>query len=64
MNHNLIRLFSIAQKEKRNIIGLMSGTSLDGLDIALCAVEGHGMNTKLQLTQFATIAYPPEVKES
>src|SRR5215204_4406542 len=63
MNHNLSRLLSIAQKEQRYIIGLMSGTSLDGLDIALCSISGYGLHTKLQLTQFATVPYPPDVKE-
>src|SRR5829696_4415107 len=63
MNNNLCRLFSIAEKQTRHIIGLMSGTSLDGLDIALCAIEGSGLNTKLSLKQFTTIPYPPDVKE-
>jgi len=63
MNNNLCRLFSIAEKQTRHIIGLMSGTSLDGLDIALCAIEGSGLHTKVNLTQFATVPYPPDVKE-
>src|SRR6186713_1292785 len=63
MNKNLCRLFSIAEKQTRHIVGLMSGTSLDGLDIALCAIEGNGLNTKVNLKQFATIPYSKDVKE-
>lgn len=63
MNSNLQRLFTIAQKPVRRIIGLMSGTSLDGLDIALCAISGSGMDTKVVLEQFETVPYPIEVKE-
>jgi len=57
LNSNLQQLFNIAQKPSRLIIGLMSGTSLDGLDIALCRFSGHGMDTKFELLQFTTTAY-------
>ncbi|WP_343668062.1 anhydro-N-acetylmuramic acid kinase [Chitinophaga sp.] len=63
MNSNLQRLFTIAQKPVRRVIGLMSGTSLDGLDVALCAISGSGMDTKVVLEQFETVPYPPAVKD-
>lgn len=62
MNPNLHHLFSIAQKPERRIIGLMSGTSLDGLDVALCQFEGSGPTTRVRVEQFATVPYPETVK--
>ncbi|MBW1656684.1 anhydro-N-acetylmuramic acid kinase [Flavobacterium quisquiliarum] len=62
MNKNIEALYQIAQKETKRIIGLMSGTSLDGLDIALCEISGSGVNTNVKLTQFETISYSEEIK--
>jgi anhydro-N-acetylmuramic acid kinase len=62
MNKNISALYQIAQKETRKIIGLMSGTSLDGLDIALCEISGSGENTAVKLIQFETIDYSEEIK--
>jgi anhydro-N-acetylmuramic acid kinase len=62
MNANLKLLYKIAQKPSRTIIGLMSGTSLDGLDVALCEISGSGENTTVQLTQFDTVDYSEEIK--
>lgn len=62
LNRNLQHLFNIAQKPERLAIGLMSGTSLDGLDIALCRFSGHGMATKFQLVNFITIPYGDDFK--
>ncbi len=63
MNKNISRLVNIAQKETRLIIGLMSGTSLDGLDIALCEISGSGFYTKLSVQKFITIKYDEEFKK-
>lgn len=57
MNLQVEKLFQIAGKSERLIIGLMSGTSLDGLDIALCRFSGNGQNTKIELLNFETVAY-------
>ncbi|OUJ72717.1 anhydro-N-acetylmuramic acid kinase [Hymenobacter crusticola] len=62
MNPNLHHLFAIAQKPVRSIIGLMSGTSLDGLDVALCHFRGSGTTTQVQVAQFTTVPYTEEVK--
>ncbi|MBE8723493.1 anhydro-N-acetylmuramic acid kinase [Flavobacterium hungaricum] len=62
MNKNINALYQIAQKKSRKIIGLMSGTSLDGLDIALCEISGSGVNTDVKLLQFETIDYSEEIK--
>lgn len=63
MNKNISNLFSIASKPKRVIIGLMSGTSVDGLDIALCVFSGSGINSNIELKKFETIPYNKDFKE-
>lgn len=62
MNKNISTLYKIAQKETRKIIGLMSGTSLDGLDIALCEISGAGENTAVKILEFETITYTEDIK--
>ncbi|WP_134685664.1 anhydro-N-acetylmuramic acid kinase AnmK [Brevibacillus migulae] len=44
------------------IIGLMSGTSLDGIDAALTRIEGSGMETKVELIDFLTLPFSNEIK--
>ena len=63
MNPWLSKLYHIGLKSERNIIGLMSGTSLDGLDIALCGISGSGANTQVRLLHFETIAYTEDIKQ-
>lgn len=62
MNPNIASLYQIANKKERLIIGLMSGTSLDGLDVALCKCVDSGTNTQLSLLAFETIAYSDDFK--
>ncbi len=63
MNQNIERLYKIAQKPARHIIGLMSGTSMDGLDVALVRIEGSGRATKVTLLNFETVDYTEGVKD-
>ncbi|WP_442596219.1 anhydro-N-acetylmuramic acid kinase AnmK [Neobacillus sp. D3-1R] len=43
-------------------VGLMSGTSLDGIDAALVEIENSGAQTKIQLLDFQTNPFSPEIK--
>jgi anhydro-N-acetylmuramic acid kinase len=63
LNQNLQKLFSIAQRDAKIGIGLMSGTSLDGLDIALCRFKGSGLKTEFKLLKFTTIPYKDDFKK-
>jgi anhydro-N-acetylmuramic acid kinase len=63
MNSHIEKLYKIALKPERLIIGLMSGTSFDGLDMALCKIKGSGTGTKIEIIKFETAVYQPEFKE-
>ncbi len=63
MNPHLKRLAQMPDQKDRLILGLMSGTSADGLDMALCRVEEQGLNTKCELIQFESQPYEPEWRD-
>jgi anhydro-N-acetylmuramic acid kinase len=63
MHQNIQKLYDLAKKPSRKVLGLMSGTSLDGLDIALCELTGSGRSTTLNLLEFTTVPYGSALKE-
>ncbi|HUI30889.1 MAG TPA: anhydro-N-acetylmuramic acid kinase [Candidatus Acidoferrales bacterium] len=57
------RLLNLVQKRTRIVIGLMSGTSVDGIDAALVEIDGNGIDTKLHQIDFVTLPFPEGFKE-
>lgn len=45
------------------VIGLSSGTSVDGIDAALVDIRGSGSRCRIQLIAYRTVAYPRGVRE-
>lgn len=57
-------LFTISKKQRKFVIGLMTGTSLNGVDVALVEIEGSGIFTKLNLIGFLEFPFPAGLKNT
>jgi len=44
------------------IAGVLSGTSLDGIDVAVCDVIAHGDGVRARCERFATVPFEPELR--
>jgi len=53
----------LLKKDKKLIIGLMSGTSVDGIDAAIVEITGHGLETAVDLLVFETFPFPSGVPQ-
>jgi len=60
MNPVIQKLLNAANKPSRTIIGLMSGTSMDGLDVAVTKVTGNGKDTSVEVLNFETVPFERE----
>jgi anhydro-N-acetylmuramic acid kinase len=52
----------VATKYSRRIIGLMSGTSLDAIDVAMVRIQKHGLNATVKLEHFREFPYPAKIR--
>lgn len=59
----MIEFYELLKKDKKYVIGLMSGTSVDGIDAAIVEITGHGLETTVNLIAFETFPFPPDVPQ-
>lgn len=52
-------LADLARRDPRLVVGLISGTSADGIDAALVEVSGAGLQARLRLVTGLTVPFPP-----
>jgi len=45
------------------VIGLISGTSVDGIDVALTEIEGEGYDLRVDLLDGCTVPYPDDLRQ-
>lgn len=44
-------------------IGMISGTSLDGIDVAICHIDGHARDAEIEVVAFDMVPYPADVRQ-
>jgi anhydro-N-acetylmuramic acid kinase len=50
-------------QHSRLVVGLISGTSMDGIDAALVRITGPGAQPRVRLLAFAVLPYPPAIRQ-
>ncbi|KXG78435.1 Anhydro-N-acetylmuramic acid kinase [Fervidicola ferrireducens] len=56
------KLYALYKKKRKKVIGLMSGTSADGIDAALVEIEGYGPGSQVELLAFYNFPYDESVR--
>jgi anhydro-N-acetylmuramic acid kinase len=63
MGDRVTALLALRSRPARLVAGLMSGTSADGTDAALCEISGDGATTRTRLLAHLTIPYSRPLRE-
>lgn len=53
----------LLEQDERLVAGLMSGTSLDGIDVVIARLNGHGRELKIEQVAFVTSPYSKEIRQ-
>ena len=56
------KLFELSNKDVKYVVGLMSGTSLDGVDVALVEIKNNWIDTRINLIGFIEYPFPDGLK--
>ena len=56
-------LLALHRRSRRTVVGLMSGTSLDGVDAALVQLDGSGPDLTMDPEAFVHIPYPAALRD-
>lgn len=56
------KLFELKSKEEKIGLGIMSGTSLDGVSIVIAKLKGNWINTKFKILYHKTFEYDNEIR--
>ena len=62
MIHPFADLLERSRKPARLVVGLMSGTSADSIDVAVCRMTGQEAEVGVELVHYREHAHDPEVK--
>ncbi|MGA9293144.1 MAG: anhydro-N-acetylmuramic acid kinase [Ignavibacteriaceae bacterium] len=60
---NIKELNNLSEKNKKLAVGLMSGTSLDGVDAVLIEIKNSGVKTSINQLGFLTYPFPAGLKK-
>ena len=61
MTHPFSDLLERSNKPSRTVVGLMSGTSADSIDVAVCRMKGRGREVKVELVHYREHEHDPRV---